>query len=523
MAPVGQKIDTFSSDAPPRSRFIKPREFFRQREIGVAQLKTQGVYELPALPFAYDALEPFIDEATMRLHHDKHHATYVANLNAALETAVKNPLLDVVKGAMNAGAPVRNSAGGTWNHNFFWQEMAPKGKGGVPSEELSSAVKKSFGSFETFQAEFKSAAFKRFGSGWAWLVVADGSLFITSTPNQDNPLMKGVGAKEGIPILGLDVWEHAYYLKYKNLRASYIDAWWNVVNWNQVNLWFAEALSGTEPNVVGSPATKFLQLQHRVGYGSGQGSDITSLDDRAPYQLPSLPYAYNALEPYIDKETMMLHHDKHHATYIANLNKALSSQKAVKSLPELFESSSMSDDLIRNNGGGVYNHQLFWQEMAPKGTGGEPSAKLHAALDSSFGSFIQFQKAFNASALKQFGSGWVWLVVGKDDKHLSIVSTANQDNPLMKISTGKKGIPILGLDVWEHAYYLKYHNVRASYVDAWWHVVNWNKVNEWYNTAIEGSSQSFSDALLTSSTTGAGLQMSVMCIVLVLCAVNSIE
>ena len=203
-------------------------------------------YELPPLPYAYDALEPSIDKATMEFHHDKHHNTYVTNINKALEGKEQPSLLELQKTAIKDGAAFRNSGGGTYNHNFFWLEMAPTGTGGSPSEKLSAAIDESFGSMDEFKAKFEAAAAPgaRFGSGWVWLVVADGKLAITSTPNQDNPLMEGVEGTPGIPILGIDVWEHAYYLKYQFRRPDYVSAWWDVVNWNQVNAWYEDALAG---------------------------------------------------------------------------------------------------------------------------------------------------------------------------------------------------------------------------------------------------------------------------------------
>lgn len=192
-------------------------------------------FQLNPLPYAYDALEPFIDTLTMQVHHDKHHAAYVNNLNGALE---KHPelaswTLEQLLSDLNAVPEdirmvVRNHGGGTWNHNLFWEIMAPKA-GGAPTGELGAAIAAAFGSFDAFKAEFEKAANGRFGSGWAWLVKKPGGLAIVSTPNQDNPLSEGQ-----TPILGLDVWEHAYYLKYQNRRAEYVGNWWNVVNWDEV-------------------------------------------------------------------------------------------------------------------------------------------------------------------------------------------------------------------------------------------------------------------------------------------------
>src|SRR5216117_1468158 len=193
-------------------------------------------HSLPPLPYPFDALEPQIDAKTMEIHHGKHHQAYVTNLNAALE---KHPELqqktieDLLKGINSVPedirTAVRNNGGGHWNHTMFWEIMGP-GKGGEPTGKLGDAIKSAFGDFSKFKEQFAAAGTGRFGSGWAWLVNDGGKLSITSTPNQDNPLMEGKTA-----ILGLDVWEHAYYLKYQNRRPDYIGAWWNVVNWGEVN------------------------------------------------------------------------------------------------------------------------------------------------------------------------------------------------------------------------------------------------------------------------------------------------
>jgi len=192
-------------------------------------------FTLPALPYAYDALEPHIDARTMEIHHTKHHQTYVNNLNAAIEKAPElggKSLDDLMRGINSAPeavrAAVRNNGGGHWNHSMFWQLMSANA-GGEPSGKLADAIKSAFGDFTKFKEQFAAAGTGRFGSGWAWLLNDGGKLSITSTPNQDNPLMDGKNA-----ILGLDVWEHAYYLKYQNRRPDYIAAWWNVVNWDAV-------------------------------------------------------------------------------------------------------------------------------------------------------------------------------------------------------------------------------------------------------------------------------------------------
>jgi Fe-Mn family superoxide dismutase len=192
-------------------------------------------FTLPELPYAPTALEPHIDSRTMEIHHGKHHAAYVNNLNAALEgTENADKSLEELMAIMSTLSPaVRNNGGGHWNHSMFWTVMAADG-GGSPSGELADAIDAAFGSLDEFKKQFAQAGATRFGSGWAWLCVgADGKLFVSSTPNQDNPLMD-LADKKGTPILGLDVWEHAYYLNYQNRRPDYIGAFWNVVNWNEV-------------------------------------------------------------------------------------------------------------------------------------------------------------------------------------------------------------------------------------------------------------------------------------------------
>jgi Fe-Mn family superoxide dismutase len=203
-----------------------------------AQPSTQsGPFKLPPLPYAYKALEPHIDARTMQFHHDKHHATYVKNLNAAIAKhpelkgkSAEQLLQNLNSVPENIRMVVRNNGGGHLNHSMFWRIMSPKG-GGQPTGAIASAIKQNFGSFEKFKAQFNEAGEKRFGSGWAWLIrTSDGKLKITSTPNQDSPLMEG-----NYPIMGNDVWEHAYYLRYQNRRADYLKAWWNVVNWQEIN------------------------------------------------------------------------------------------------------------------------------------------------------------------------------------------------------------------------------------------------------------------------------------------------
>lgn len=195
------------------------------------------MFTLPDLPYAYDALEPYIDAKTMEIHHSKHHQAYVDKLNVALEgqegfleTDINTLIQNLDHIPEDKRMAVRNNGGGHANHSLFWGLMMPGG-GGEPTGDLAKAIDKAFGDFEQFQTKFKEAALSRFGSGWTWLCVYDDGLHICTTPNQDNPLMEGASHR---PLLGIDVWEHAYYLKYQNKRPEYIDAWWNVVNWTEV-------------------------------------------------------------------------------------------------------------------------------------------------------------------------------------------------------------------------------------------------------------------------------------------------
>ncbi len=191
-------------------------------------------FELPKLPYEYTALEPHIDARTMEIHHSKHHNAYVTNLNKAIEGTplASQTIEEILKGVSKASAAVRNNGGGHYNHSLFWKVMKPGG-GGLPAGDLAAAINRDFGSFDTFKEQFNNAGATRFGSGWAWLIVHDGKLVVSSSPNQDNPLMD-VAEVKGTPILGLDVWEHAYYLNYQNRRPDYIAAFWNVINWDEV-------------------------------------------------------------------------------------------------------------------------------------------------------------------------------------------------------------------------------------------------------------------------------------------------
>ncbi len=210
----------------------------------------------------------------------------------------------------------------------------------------------------------------------------------------------------------------------------------------------------------------------------------SALPDGGKYSLPALPYAYDALEPHIDKLTMEIHHSKHHKAYVDNMNKALEAVDgnilgSPQTFENIFEKVAKLQPALRNNAGGHYNHSLFWALMKPNG-GGEPKGKLGEAIIASFGSFETFKKIFAEAATKRFGSGWAWLVKTKDGK-LAITSTANQDNPLMNLDSVEiKGTPVLALDVWEHAYYLKNQNKRADYIASWWNVVNWETAEGLY-------------------------------------------
>lgn len=199
------------------------------------------MFELPKLPYELGALEPHIDAKTMEIHHGKHHNAYVTNLNKAIEgTDLDGKSIEELMGSISShSGAVRNNGGGHYNHSLFWSIMGPN-KGGEPTGELAAAINQAFGSFDEFKTQFAQAAATRFGSGWAWLVIHDNNLVVTSTPNQDNPMMD-IAEVKGTPILGLDVWEHAYYLNYQNRRPDYISAFWNVVDWDAVSARFSAA------------------------------------------------------------------------------------------------------------------------------------------------------------------------------------------------------------------------------------------------------------------------------------------
>ncbi|MFN7117080.1 MAG: superoxide dismutase [Saprospiraceae bacterium] len=204
------------------------------------------------------------------------------------------------------------------------------------------------------------------------------------------------------------------------------------------------------------------------------------------FELPALPYQFAALEPHIDKMTMEIHHDRHHAAYVTNLNKAIEGKNyASMTIDQLVQAVKPEDSAVRNNGGGHYNHSMFWKWMAPN-SGGAPKGRIAEFINQKFTSFDKFKEQFNAAATGRFGSGWAWLVVGSNGD-LMITSTPNQDNPLMKeiVNSKEYGYPVLGLDVWEHAYYLKYQNKRADYANAFWNLVNWDEVNRQYDMGMQ--------------------------------------
>lgn len=225
-------------------------------------------------------------------------------------------------------------------------------------------------------------------------------------------------------------------------------------------------------------------------FGNLDSSSLHALEnhfqEKTTHVLPELPYAFDALEPFIDKETMMIHHGKHHKAYVDNLNKALINYSGSGELVSLFKNVSELAPAIRNNAGGHYNHSLFWTLMKSPAqqTSNEAEGTLLSAITKTFGTTDAFRKEFGEQALKIFGSGWCWLVVNAD-KQLQICVTPNQDNPLMNVSP-VKGTPVLALDVWEHAYYLKYQNKRAEYIQAWWKVVNWQRAEQLYTEATKG-------------------------------------
>ncbi len=226
-----------------RRSFVKLSALAATAAVLPATAGAADAYKLDPLPYPFDALAPHIDAKTMEIHHDKHHAAYIKNLNEALakdEKLAEKPLADILSDLPSisdeaARTTIRNNGGGHWNHDFFWKTLTPAAKSGKPSGELAKAIDEAFGSYDEFKNAFGAAAAKRFGSGWAWLISQNGKLKIVSTANQDNPVMKGIvpDTDLGTAIIGLDVWEHAYYLNYQNKRPDYVAAWWNIVNWDE--------------------------------------------------------------------------------------------------------------------------------------------------------------------------------------------------------------------------------------------------------------------------------------------------
>ncbi len=224
----------------------------------------------------------------------------------------------------------------------------------------------------------------------------------------------------------------------------------------------------------GGSLTKFEAMTNKLN------NKLDWSNKMSKFELPALPYSFNALEPHIDARTMEIHHGKHHAAYVNNLNNAVNGTELEgKSLEELFKNVSKLPAAVRNNGGGHYNHSLFWNIMGPD-KGGQPTGALSDAINSTFGSFDKFKEQFNNAAATRFGSGWAWLVISNGK--LTVLSTPNQDNPLMDLAD-VKGFPVMGLDVWEHAYYLNYQNRRPDYIAAWWNVVNWDEVAKRFASA----------------------------------------
>ncbi len=229
-------------------------------------------------------------------------------------------------------------------------------------------------------------------------------------------------------------------------------------------------------------ATAAAYIGPKVIGNSPVNVNVSGSESTPAVEFPALPYAYDALEPYIDARTMEIHYDRHHRTYFTNyVNATKGTPLEGMAVKDIFATISKQSDAVRNNGGGFYNHTLFWNNLAQKSA--SPSSELSAAMTKTFGSMDKFKEAFSTAGKTRFGSGWAWLLLNSD-KNLAITSTPNQDNPLMDISP-VKGVPLLVLDVWEHAYYLKYQNKRADYIDAFWNVVNWDEVSKRYSAAIK--------------------------------------
>jgi len=348
-----------------------------------------------------------------------------------------------------------NCAAQHWNHSFYWNSMSPSG-GGKPSGSIGKKIDDDFGSFEKFKADFTALAAGHFGSGWVWLLLKDGKLVLRDTHDAGCPISTDLGQ----PILTCDVWEHAYYVDYKNSRGSYINAWWNLVNWDFGN-----------KNLEGVPLSKVVSPVETITVEPEKKAETSTVKQR--FSQRQLPWARDALHPHLSKEIIGFHYDKHHAGYVKKLNAALMKEDAKEfdglTLEELIK--KVPQGKMWNCAAQHWNHSFYWNSMSPNG-GGKPSGTIGKKIDEDFGSFEKFKAAFTASAAGHFGSGWAWLLL-KDGK-LVLEETHDAGCPIsMDI-----GQPILTCDVWEHAYYVDYRNARGSYISAWWNLVNWDFANK---------------------------------------------
>jgi len=414
-----------------------------------------GKFVLPDLPWAKDALKPHISQETINFHYGKHHTGYVKKLNIALgkedSKQYEGKTLEELIRTVPQGK-MWNCAAQHWNHSFYWKSMSPDG-GEEPKGSVKRKIDEDFGSFANFKAKFTATAAGHFGSGWAWLLLKDGKLVIEQTHNAGCPISTDLGK----PILTCDVWEHAYYVDYKNDRGSYLKNWWNLVNWD-----FAYQNLGPVNDI--KPNTKTSQDENK---GSGPSPSTKDI-----FSLPNLPWEKNALEPNISENTINFHYGKHHTGYVKKLNIALSKDDAKEfqglGLEELIK--KVPKGKLWNCAAQHWNHSFYWKSMSPNG-GKEPKGSIGTKINEDFGSFEKFKEAFTAAATGLFGSGWAWLLL-KDGK-LVIEQTRDAGCP---ISTDK-GKPILTCDVWEHAYYVDQKNDRGAYVKNWWNLVNWDFAN----------------------------------------------
>eukprot|EP01026_Neomeris_dumetosa_P000394 TRINITY_DN100_c0_g1_i2.p1 TRINITY_DN100_c0_g1~~TRINITY_DN100_c0_g1_i2.p1 ORF type:complete len:467 (+),score=53.65 TRINITY_DN100_c0_g1_i2:118-1518(+) len=413
-------------------------------------LAASAEFSVPPLTYPYESLEPTIDTQTMQLHHDKHHAAYVAKLNdavkAAPELASKN-LVEIVEGVGTGVVPesvkttVRNNGGGHWNHSFFWNIMKP----GSTRDEItlrseSTRLNSSHGNLPTSSSQ--SLTITR---------IYQGKQLPISNPTQQ-------------------ICKMSYSCTTVN-RSSTV-----TVVCQQI-----------KPKVVAPKVGVPLVASYIAS------SIALPLAASAEFSVPALSYPYESLEPYIDTQTMQLHHDKHHAAYVGKLNDAVKAapELASKNLVEIVEgvgSGVVPDSVkttVRNNGGGHWNHSFFWNIMKAGSSRDEISPELLEAINTAFGSVDEMISKVNAAGAGQFGSGWAWVIMKETGDGLAVTSTPNQDSPLMKGIVATPGIPILGVDVWEHAYYLKYQNRRPEYLTQWWNVVNWDQVSKNYANAKE--------------------------------------